>query len=814
MHNIRDRLQGLSLGPDRSYLHLIPAQRVRRGTRSFGPIGPALHADKNRMEQGVSNMTKSHHTLRAVLLAGAALATALPALSQELMLEEIVVTARKRAESLQDAAVSVSAFTAEGLQRAGIGDVLEVVNRVPGFTMNADNATEPNIFMRGIGTDIESAASSPAVGFFLDDVYLSRAQGTNLELFDFERIEVVRGPQGTLYGKNVVGGAVNFITKQPTEDQDTVAEVSVGNYSFLQFRGATGGALADNLYGRIAFSARGRDGFAYNTFTKNDVEDLSSMGVKGALRLVASETLEVTASADFSRRRSDGRWIDMVIPSAHNVPFKNPDPRKGPNNTDGRQHSDVGGSSIKAVWSLENGSITSLTGYRDAAFEDKNNDAGSYLDMDKLLRDANGRIQFGKIDRSKFNDDFYINAKTEDVKTFSQEFRYSSDFDGPFNVMAGVFYMGEDIDRNEDADYIFVDYFAQGRETARTTAKGDTWSAFVEGTWDVTDSVTAIGGVRYTKDIKKFTVARAAFGDFLGQDFEDARGRPTTAFTAGDKHTWSAWTPSATLQWKTNDDVMLYATVAKGFKSGGWNGENANNPTEAAVPYDPEFAWNYETGIKSQWLDNRLRLNLTGFVADYKDLQTQQYVIFSSALPPDNVIANAGKARVKGLELELLAVPVEGLTLSGSYALMDGKITGDLISTALRYDPSCFCSKPVPTNLKGNKLRRTPKNSLSAGAQYEFPVNDKVNGLIRADYSWTDGYFFENENSDRTWNPSYGLIDAGIGVVADDGAWEVMLWGKNLSDKLYTAGKTDVIGSVLASYAPPRTYGVTLKVKF
>lgn len=729
-------------------------------------------------------------------------------------LGDIVVTARKREERLQSTPLSVAAFSGDQLAKAGVDEFSEIANRVPGFTLNPDNITEPNIFLRGIGTDIESAASSAAIGFFLNDVYLPRAQGTAIELFDLERVEVVRGPQGTLYGKNVVGGAINFVTRKPTDEFRAGAEAGIGNYGTFEVKANVAGGIAEGLSGSIAASGRRHDGYAFNTFTGNDIEDLSSFGVLGQLRYQPYDGLDILLTGDLTRRRSRGKWIDIQVPSDHNVPFVNPDHRRGPNNIDGKQDADLGGVHLSINWDVGPGTLTSVTAYREGTFAAVNNDAGSFIDFTKLIFGPDGRVDFNAIDHSLFNDDYYINDKHEKVKSFSQEIRYRSEFDGPFNFLAGVYYQHEKVDRTELADYIFVEFYAQGKDIAETQLSANTYAAFVEGTYDITDTVGLTAGIRYTKDKKRFSARRETIGDFLGAPFEDDAGNPTNAFSASSKKSWDAWTPSVNLHWQATDDAYVYGLISKGYKSGGWNGENATNPGEARVAYNPEYALNYEIGAKTTWFDDRLRVNLTGFWTEYKDLQTQQFVIFDANLPADNVITNAGKARVRGLELETAVVPVNGLTLFANYTYMKAKITGDLISTELQYDPDCFCSVPVASNLKGNVLRRSPQNSFSVGGDLTLPLSERFDGFLRADYNWTDNFFFDNENGSRTRQKSVGLLNGSVGIATSDNKWELRFWGKNLTNKLYESGKADVIGSVLVSYAPPRTYGATLKWKY
>ena len=229
--------------------------------------------------------------------------------------------------------------------------------------------------------------------------------------------------------------------------------------------------------------------------------------------------------------------------------------------------------------------------------------------------------------------------------------------------------------------------------------------------------------------------------------------------------------------------------------------------------YDEETATNFEIGAKTELWDNRLRLNATAFFTTYEDLQTQQFVVFDENLPPDNVIANAGEAEVQGIEIEFTGLLTDWWTLSGNYAYQDGEITGDLISTSLGYNPECDCSNiQVDTNLKGNTLRRTPETSYAIVSDMDWEMGDGGALNLRVDYNYTGSYYFDNENNPRTRNDSYGLWNASVNWSSPGtGRWLVSLWGKNLDDELYSAGKVDVIGSVLTSYGAPRTYGASVR---
>ena len=332
------------------------------------------------------------------------------------------------------------------------------MQRVPGFLVNFDNITEPNLFMRGIGTDIEASAANPSVGIFIDDVYISRAAGALADLWDLERVEVLRGPQSTLFGKNVVGGLVHYVTAKPTREFNSRAELTVGNYQLLGLRGAIGGPLSDRTSAKLSFSSRQHDGYAFNTETQNDMEDLDSATARGHLLFEASDSLEVLLSADFSRRRGTGRWVEITY-SPRNAPFVTPDPRSGPSSGppmgpsgDGRSDVDDGGASVRVTWEGASTTLTSLTAFRDSKVIGEENSAGTSFDF--------ANIEPFVTPESSIPDDFFFQTKVDKARQLSQELRLqSNDSDSAFSWMAGVYYLNEKIDRDEDVTYLFPDIF-------------------------------------------------------------------------------------------------------------------------------------------------------------------------------------------------------------------------------------------------------------------------------------------------------------------------------------------------------------------
>lgn len=698
-------------------------------------------------------------------------------------IEEVVVTARKREESLQDIPMAVSAMGAESMRQKGIQSIDDMGGRVPGFQINMFSASEPDIFMRGIGTDIESAGAAGAIGVFVDEVYMSRGAGATSDLFDLERVEILRGPQGTLYGKNVVGGAISYITAKPTQEFDAMVEGTLGDYNQRELRGYVNGALTDTLSGRISASKRVRDGYAENTYTGNDMEDLDNESFRAQIAWDPSDSLRILLSLDHFESDSTARWRDMSIVSEWNAPFKNSDPRKGPNNVDGVEQAEAEGATLRIEWDIDDLTFTSLTAYRENESEFLENSAGTYYDFTK----------------SEFEnpDDLYIQNKNEESEQFSQEFRLSSSGDN-LSWVLGAYYLHENVSRRENADYIFYFpewyYVFEGQDFNSTHSTTDSTALFGQATYDFNDQWSITAGLRWSRDEKEFTASHWGI-PLNGEPFQSPWQNPGTEETnkAGDEDTFGAVTKMLTVNYRPADDVLLYASYSEGYKSGGWNGEASLSPADVQQGFDEEFAENYELGLKSEWLDRRLQLNVAAFMVFYSDQQIQQLVRSGSA-PPSYKIANAD-VEASGIEMEVVYLPMEGLTLSGSYGFLNSEFVSDLDIDG--------------ENLNGNKTQRSPENTYNISAVYEWDVADMGAANVRLDYRWQDNFFFDNDNNPLTEVDDQYTLDASIGFVSADDQWELKVWGKNITDELNVASVSEIFGTVFAGYQAPRTWGVT-----
>lgn len=787
-----------------------------------------------------SALTTARTLIAASIIATVPLASPVLAQGASGAIEEVVVSARKRDENLQDVPLSVLAIDQESMSRANMQNLYDISSRVAGMKLSVSNITDAEIFMRGIGSDIQSAAADRAVGIFIDGVYMARNTGSLTDLYDLERVEVLKGPQSLLFGKNIVGGLIHYVTRKPTDEFTAKAEATIGDYHQTDFSGAISGPLGENVFGSLSGISRSRDGYARNTATGKDQEDLDSNTVRAQLRFTPSEDLDILLSADTTRLRAGPRWVDVAaagdsdavsfiqffgidppaflpgwnIPS-RNAAFVNRDERRGPKNVDGYQDADLWGGSARIDWQLsESLQLSSITAYRKGEIKIREDGGGLFFDTPLLA--GNGIPDIAAIATQFANDplgfiavvpdDYFDQIKTDDVTQVSQELTLAWKQSEALNWRFGAFFMNEDIERAEAVNWLFPDfnYFIAyaccgggdafgpdtgGTSTAVTESDADNFGVYAEVIFDITDALSLDAGLRYAKDEKDFTVSRGG----LPFDGNYVNG----PFTGKDSASWDEWLPTVSLSYKLGEAATLYARYAVGYKAGGWNGENALDSTISKVSFAPEKAKSFEVGGKFDLADGRVRFNVAAYFTKYDDLQTQQFVTNDPRFPPNNVIVNAGNGtEAKGIEADFTIAPVEGITLFGNYAWSDCEFTGTLIVDS------------NGTDIDGNTCRRTPENSYSVGAQFEGSVGSG-SMFGRIDYNWTDRFYFDNENLIE--NDDEFTLNAAVGYTTADRRWELSAWGKNLTDELNNSSLFSLFGTLYANYTPPRTYGMTLR---
>ncbi|MEH6584160.1 MAG: TonB-dependent receptor [Halioglobus sp.] len=727
-------------------------------------------------------------TLAAAVAAGM---FALSSMQAQAVLEEVIVTAQKKEESLQTVAIAVSAFSAETFNNAGMLKVEDLTRLTPGFSISVYNPVSPQPYIRGIGSNPSDAGSDASIGIFVDEVYAGRAGGYSADMFDIERVEVLRGPQGTLYGRNVPGGAINVISKRPTQELEGFIELTGGDYDLRAAKGAISGPFSDSVAGRLAFSTRKRDGHIENVVTGNDLGDEDNVSFRGRLDFDLSETFSLQLIAENSED-------DLLGPAARNyegisstllleglgVGFLAPvEPPTSPAidtvelAVDGFAEREMEGYSMKMDWELGAMTLTSITGYRksDYAFEDD------------LLGIAIP---------------LFLNSAEESSDQISQEFRLSSSSER-LEWTAGLYYLEEDVERLEFWDISYLDPIFGLDLIGQTAAVGydqenktTSYAVFGQLTYSFTDRLDLTLGGRYSQDKKDFSLTTSGTEIGFVLLTPDPETGVASPFSASDDETWSNFTPKIALEFAASDALFFYGSYARGFKSGGYNGL-ATDSGKASTPFDEEQADSYELGMKSDFMDNRVRLNAALYYTDYADMQ----VFFTNPGGLGLNIDNAAEATIQGIELELFLSPIDGLDISATYAYLDTEVDE-------------FDDKP---EVVGNQLARSPEHTASLSAQYILSVSDGLDILMRADYSYQDSMFFNIENSSISAADDYDLVNVRLALQGAQG-WELALWGRNISDEEYRVhGFDSSFGDNLAVsplYGTPKMWGLSASYAF
>lgn len=691
---------------------------------------------------------------------------------------DIIVTAQRQEQKLQDVPVSVTAFSSDQLRASNIETVADIATRTPGLSVSAVDPINTNFAMRGIGSPpgiSQNAGGDPSVVVFVDGVYAGRGGTPDLDALDLERVEVLRGPQGTLFGKNAIGGLVQFISRKPSADNSFYFEGTYGNYDKVGVVARGNMALTDKVFLSAGFSHKQRNGYEFNETTGNDVNDQNLTTARAALRFQPTDTLDIILRADISRQDQRGNPrhnnCDTSFQGGIHCVGINPDPRVVNAYTDGFIKRTIEAYSAEVNLDLPFGTLTSLTALRKVDFE---------FETPFFSNPVNPPAQ---IESTDFGE--------EDNSQFSQELRLAFEaFDGRLNGQTGVYYLKENNDRVQGQIQQFPTPAGSGIGLYPQSVNARSVAVFGQVDYEIVPSLTATVGARMTWERKS--------GRFAGFKIDDGPGVPpplgsAAGYDVTGAKSWKAFTPRAALNWKASDDILVYASVARGYKSGGFQGLSGT-ATGASTPYDPEFAWGYEVGAKTDWFDRKLRLNVAAFQTDYSDLQISQLVPLCCV-----VVSNAAKARIRGAEVEFVVRPVQRLQIDGSYAYLDAK----------------FTEYAIPGQAyTGNRLPRSPKNKFNIGGQYEAPIGD-LTAKLRVDYSWVDDAYFEASNIPQQLWPSHDNVDARLSIAGPGEEWELSLWGKNLTNELVPTYVTyfGPFRQILTPYAPPRTYGMTLAFK-
>jgi len=752
-------------------------------------------------------------------------------LIEDSQLPEIVVSARRRKEAAQDVPIPISVVSGKLVTEAGAFNVNRLKELIPSVQLYSSNPRNTGLSIRGLGTTfgLTNDGIDPGVGFYVDGVFYARPAVTTLDFIDVEQVEVLRGPQGTLFGKNTTAGAFNVTTRKPVFTPGVNLEMSYGNYGFVQAKGSLTGPIGKKLAGRISFSGTQRDGLLYNTVTQKPVNDLNNLGILGKLLYKPSEKIEIIISGDATRQRPDGyaqvfagvaptlraeyRQFDQIITDLeYSVPNQHPFDRKIDTDTPWKSGQDMGGVSLNADFELGSGTLTSTTAWR-------------YWNWDPSSdRDFTGLQALA------------LSQAPSKHRQWSQEVRWAGTFSSKLSGVFGVFAFGQSL--NPDGEHTEESGKDQWRFSQNTTSelwqtpglldgygiksypelKTFSGAVFGQVDWSITKRLSVLPGVRFNYDDKEVDFSRVTYGGLQTTDPALIAIQKSVysdqAFTAQVDDT--NLSGQLTVSYKFTEKINAYATYATGFKPVGLN--LGGLPTAAGQPLlelaviKPEEASHIEFGVKTSPTRNSV-LNITFYNTDIKDYQTQVQAADLSV--NRGYLANAEKVRVRGIELDGNIKFQEHFSVYGAIAYADGEYVS-------------FKNAPPPLEETGGPTFK----DISGG---DLPGLSKWAGTIGAEFS-NPGQFFGQggdffiafdtySRSSFSSNPSpskylivegYTLLNARLGFRASKG-FSLYLWSRNLLGEEYFeqllpgAGNSGHYAAVLGD---PRTYGITLRYNY
>lgn len=676
--------------------------------------------------------------------------------AQSGVIEEIVITAQKREQSLQDVAVAVTAFSGAEITGQGVTQAKDIAAQTPNLlTKNAVGNTAPIFSIRGLSLNDFATNGTQPVGVYLDEVYLVNNSQLSFQMFDIERVEVLKGPQGTLYGRNTTAGAVNFISRKPSDEFEADLTLTVGDYELFTIEGAIGGAISERLSGRFAFASENQgEGFFTNTANDTDHGEIERLGLRGQLLWDVGGGASVLLNVHGGRDRSDNWFYSLLanesgLPEGDIIVAADPvdgDIYSGAFNSSPGIDNDTIGVTLTVDWDLERFSIRSISSYEDMEY-------GRQEDFDSTVLSA-GNNDYGG-----------------DLKTYSQELRISSPGGGRWDWILGAFYGVDDLDETDVFDETDHPFFLGLVLDEVYNQETTSVAVYSHNEIYLTDNWKLTAAVRYTDEERTFTGGTLGFAEVDNEvNYSEVTGR------AGIDYTFS-------------EDLMVYANYSRGYKSGGFTGFFVFVPEEKD-PYNPEFINAYELGFKSDLANGLLRVNGAAFYYDYEDLQA------FAGVDGFFRIFNVEEVEVYGAELDVWWAPAASLDIKAGVGLLDTEVT----------------ESTLPDVAVGNKLGNAPDFQFNTSLSYVLPVGNgySLRALFTASYQ-------DDVNYSITGNPNqvqgaYWLANGRLSFGADNSRWNVSIWVKNLTDEVYF-GEIFSDGALAVGFpAARRTFGAAVNL--
>ncbi len=727
-----------------------------------------------------------------ILAFGAGLAHAQTKAATPDSIGEIVVTAQKRSESIQKVPISIQAFTAKDIRTLGIKSSSDLGQMSPNvdIALPAGAGNQPIIAIRGIGLNDYDTNNAGPNGVYVDEVYLSSPASQTFQTFDLQRVEVLKGPQGTLYGRNSSGGAINFISNKPTDYFTADLHAEYSSFNTVNVEGGVGGPITSNLDGRIAFVKNDSEGYVDNALTGNKENGANNAAFRAALLYKPNDKLKLQFNIH-------GGYVDNRPAEYRHLGDLSP--------TTGLQCT---------VAQTNAGSCVDAFGYGtpskfyDGAYNRqehlKVHSLGSYLRADY----TDGSLTYTSITAVEHVDK--IHPEDSDASpnqlleidfgvrsnTVTQEFQVHQTKDN-YNWVLGAYYLHEDLHQNQPLSVALgsgAGYVAFDNSHQIT----DAYAIYGQGDYAITDKLKLTLGGRGTYEHKSFDY----FGSFANQDTETASGFDPVQVVNDSSHSLysSAFSWRAALNYNFTRDILTYVSASTGYKSGGFNGSFLGQDPTAIPPQlkaiNPETVTAYEVGIKSSFFDRRLTLNVAGFYNDYKNMQV--FLLVDEGGIGVNVLTNAKAAHTEGFDIQALARPIENLTLNAQLGLLNTRLDG-----------------AVSGQYVGNQLPLAPRATASMGFDYKIPVGDNAVNL-QFNASYKSHQYFDITNDNYTTQSAYWLENVRLAYSFNNTHWEVAAFAHNLADTHYYVDAFDLtfVGLIQGVRGTPRTVGVEANYHF
>jgi iron complex outermembrane receptor protein len=717
------------------------------------------------MRRHIRSMSYKPLVTVASVCAGACLAGSALA-AEDAIITEVVVTAQKREQNLQDVSIAVSALSGEDMTKAGMTMIEDIHERVPNLNIStAKGESKLRLFIRGVGQNDALAIADPGVGMYVDGVYYTRVTNLSFALNDIERVEVLRGPQGTLFGKNTIGGAINVITRDPQSVPELELGVGVGSWDRQALNMKVNGPLIeDRVLGRLSAQFDRHDGWATNRYDGRKLMRSQEIAVSGGLKFLVTDEQDFTIKLAYSDTKSDG-----TILKAYTDILAGDDPLDFNRNLHGSAHHTSFSATATYVAELSDSlTLKSITHYRDYEYHEEAVDYdGSPLG---LLDQYDQRAPF-----EQWGEELQLLGSSFDGKLewvvgayWQHDEGFSTEYDCIVRLAPGPC--------SRDTYAVVYDAFQVNQET-------DSYALFAQGTYALTDALGLTLGVRWSLD--------------------DKQGYHTLSTTSpspeyfryeGD---WSEVTYKATLDYRINDNWMTYATVASGYKAGQLPGRAMSEEEVRAFMLDPEQVLSYEVGFKADLFERRVRLNAAAFHVDYTDLQIQTF-----ATNPDGTLdfsqANAPESRIRGIEAELTAQLGPSLQIGASLGYLDAEYTSYRVGDEDR------------SHLE---LEHAPEYQYSVYGEYSYFMPGGARLIGRATYTHIDDQFYAQSNTPGVFQEGYGLASAKLSYLSANDKMEISVSGRNLTDEIYSSFAIDLFGGARA-YGPKRHFLVDATYRF